>query len=243
MVFSAVAAVAVAVLVPTAESLAGRHRADRIASTSVPQPAHWWQAEGNAKDSVGSDDGTLKGATFEPGVHGTDQAFSFDGQRAQVVFNNVGGNRWRQDFTFSFFVKTTGQTKQAVGEKRPVCDAASFWDFRLSAAGLVQPTLYGGRGRDWTPGLSSTTSVNDGSWHAVALSRHGTTASLYIDGQLEATATTAHPVYLNNDARLRMGMSVCVGVDGARPFTGELDGLRIYHSALSQQQVQGLSRS
>jgi hypothetical protein len=46
---------------------------------SAPAPAHWWQAEGNARDSVGTDNGRLVGAGFGPGVSGTDQAFSFAG--------------------------------------------------------------------------------------------------------------------------------------------------------------------
>src|SRR5580658_640827 len=45
----------------------------------MPSPTHWWQANGNANDSVGTDNGTLVGVTFGPGVHGTDQAFSFSG--------------------------------------------------------------------------------------------------------------------------------------------------------------------
>src|SRR5262249_55096284 len=37
----------------------------------------WWQGEGNANDIVGSNNGTLQGATFTAGEVG--QAFQFDG--------------------------------------------------------------------------------------------------------------------------------------------------------------------
>src|SRR5207248_1398836 len=65
--------------------------------------AHWWQAKGNAKDSVGTDNGKLVGVGFGPGVKGgNDQAFAFYGGAHQVVFNKTGGNRGDGDFTFSF---------------------------------------------------------------------------------------------------------------------------------------------
>ncbi len=43
----------------------------------------WWQAEGNARDLAGTNNGVLvSGATFAPGKVG--QAFSFDGVRSHV---------------------------------------------------------------------------------------------------------------------------------------------------------------
>jgi hypothetical protein len=88
-------------------------------------------------------------------------------------------------------------------------------------------------GTDYTPGFSSTTSVADGRWHQILLSRAGRTASLYIDGTLEDTTTTPHRVDLVNDSRMRIGMSVCVGQDGTHPFRGEIDDVRFYLSALA----------
>src|SRR5262245_34186181 len=44
----------------------------------------WWPGEGNANDLVGSNNGTLQGATFGPGEVG--QAFSFDGEDDFVSF-------------------------------------------------------------------------------------------------------------------------------------------------------------
>ena len=101
---------------------------DAGASASpAPVPAHWWQAEGNASDTVGAgahpDNGMLKRAGFGPGVSGTDQAFSFAGGGQQVVFNKHGGNRQRGDLTLSFDIKTTAATvQQGVWEKRIACD-------------------------------------------------------------------------------------------------------------------------
>jgi len=219
-------------------------------ASATPAPAHWWQAEGNANDTAGTnvlpDNGTLKGAGFGPGVHGTDQAFSFAGGGQQVVFNKTGGNRHRGDFTLSFDIKTTATAQQAVWEKRIACDTdgTPFWGFRMSGTG--QPV--GSIGFEYgTPppsySATSTTSINDGAWHQVAATRHGRTVKLYIDGTLEATTTSPATRYLANDAPMRAGVSTCDGVDGTVAFTGELDELMIFRSALTQPQIQALGRS
>ena len=215
----------------------------------APTPAHWWQAEGNANDTPGPgvppDNGTLKGAGFGPGVHGTDQAFSFAGGRQSVVFNKTGGNRHRGDFTFSFDIKTAATGQRGVWEKRIACDSdgTPLWGFRMNTTGPTGGPItfeYG------TPPLnysaSSTTSISDGAWHQVAVTRHGVTVKLYIDGTLEAT-TTPTTENLTNKAPLRAGVSTCDGVDGTQPFTGELDELMIFRSALTQPQIQALGRA
>jgi hypothetical protein len=177
-------------------------------------------------------------------VLGTDQAFSFAGSGQRVVFNKFGGNRHRGDFTLAFDIKTTATVQQAVWEKRIACDTdgTPFWGFRMTGTG--QPV--GSIGFEYgTPPVasgsaSSTTSISDGAWHQVAVTRHGVTVKLYIDGNLEATTTTPATEYLANSAAMRAGVSTCDGVDGTSPFTGELDELMIFRSALTQPQIQAL---
>jgi Concanavalin A-like lectin/glucanases superfamily len=207
----------------------------------APTPAHWWQAEGNANDSVGTDNGRLVGVGFGPGVSGTDQAFSFTGGAHQVIFNKTGGNRRRGDFTLVFDVKTTATgALTALWEKRIACDSSGtpFWGFRMQAGGQATFELFSAR--DYDNGITSTTAINDGAWHQVAATRHGPTVSLYVDGQLEATGTSPTTINVTNQAPMRAGVSRCDGIDGTHPFTGELDELMIFRSVLTQPQIQAL---
>jgi hypothetical protein len=208
------------------------------AATAVT-PAHWWQAEGDANDSIGNDNGRLVGAAFAPGVLGPDQGFSFAGGGQRVVFNRYGGNRGRGDFTLAFAIKTTATRLQAVWEKRIACnsDGTPFWGFRMEA-GRIGFELFTGT-IDY--GATSTTRISDGKWHQVVATRHGVTVRLYIDGNLEATTTSATTVYVANDARMRAGASKCDGIDGTHPFTGRLDELKIFRTAFTQQQLQALA--
>ena len=207
-----------------------------------PSPTDWWQAEGNANDSVGMDNGTLVGITFGPGVHGSDQAFSFGGAADQVVFNTDGGNPGTGDFTFAFAIKTTAATQeQAVWEKRAQCDSdgTSFWGFRMQPDGQVNFEFRIRSAKTtWTsvqPRWSTTER-----WHRVAVTRQTTTASLYVDGQLQATSTTATTADISKTTPMRAGVSTCDGVDGTNALVGELDELMIFQVALTQSQIQGL---
>jgi hypothetical protein len=213
------------------------------ATLSSPSPAHWWQAEGNANDSVGIDNGTLVGVTFGPGVFGTDQAFSFAGAADQVVFNTRAGNRGTGAFTFAFAIKTTATEQQAIWEKRAACDSdgTSFWGFRMHPSGQVVFEAQNTVGQD-NMTFVSTAVVNDGAWHRVAVTRHRTTASLYVDGQLQATTTTATTADISKDTPMRAGVSTCDGVDGTNALVGQLDELMIFRAALTQSQIQALGR-
>ncbi len=90
---------------------------------------------------------------------------------------------------------------------------------------------------------TSTTSVNDGTWHQVAVTRRGVIVRLYIDGTLETTITSAATAKLVNNAPLRALVSTCDGVDGTQPLTGKLAELMIFRSALTQPQIQALGMS
>ena len=211
------------------------------ATLSSPSPAHWWQAEGNANDSVGTDTGTLVGVTFGPGLYGTDQAFSFGGAADQVVFNKRGGNRGTGAFTFAFAIKTTATQEQAIWEKRAHCNSGgtSFWGFRMQPNGRVSFEAQNTVGQDYM-NLGSTAAVNDGAWHRVTVTRQTTTASLYVDGQLQATTTTATTADITKDTRMRAGVSTCDGIDGTKALVGQLDELKIFRVALTQPQLQTL---
>ena len=205
----------------------------------APIPSHWWSADGTARDRIGTDDGQLLNeVTYTSGFSG--QAFHFNGQGSEVQFDEVGGNFGRYPFTLAFFIKTTSPVSQAIWEKRPVCNAASFWGFRMTG-GLWGAELDGDEfGTDNTGVPGSQVDISDGSWHHVALVRDGTNNTIYVDGANPGTAISPHPVLLSNTAPMRAGMSACTFVDGTNPYDGDLDELMIFNKALSQQQINDL---
>jgi hypothetical protein len=210
-------------------------------SSPSPPPDHWWQAEGNADDSAGTADGTLVGATFGPGVYGNDQAFSFGGGNDQVVFAPSVGDPGRAAFTYAFAIRTSAGGHQAVWEQRAACDSdgTAFWGFRVSVDGGIDFEGGNPTGPDYVL-LGSTTVVDDGGWHRVALTRKQTTTRLYVDGRLEKTVTTPTVADITQNTPVRAGVSSCDGIDGTNAFVGQLDELMIFHVALNQSKIQAL---
>lgn len=84
--------------------------------------------------------------------------------------------------------------------------------------------------------ISGTGTINDGNWHHVAMSYDGANLKLYLDGNVVADvaegAGSIH--YSSAPQELRVGYSND-GVD--RWFTGSIDEVRIYDSALSDGEI------
>ncbi|MEQ8465757.1 CHAT domain-containing protein [Coleofasciculus sp. E1-EBD-02] len=85
-------------------------------------------------------------------------------------------------------------------------------------------------------GVTSTVSLNDGEFHHVAFIKEGSTLSLYVDGILQDTNTdmTNRPTQNNSPLFLaRRGSNSPVD----NFFTGSIDEVAIYNSALSPSEV------
>ncbi len=82
-----------------------------------------------------------------------------------------------------------------------------------------------------------TSSRNDGEWHHLAVTREGTECRLYIDGDL-IDSNSRWAGDLSNPADLSFG-SKDTGDDDH--FEGDLDDIRFYNRALSQQEINDLN--
>lgn len=91
---------------------------------------------------------------------------------------------------------------------------------------------------NWNGGdrITSTTSVNNGKWHYVAVVFNSGTASLYIDGVLDATAT-GQPTPVSNTANFSIGAMWSNKSAISSVFSGDIDEIRIWNSALTAAQI------
>lgn len=183
-----------------------------------------WPAEGNANDVEGAHHGTVMGAAFMPGAVG--EAFSFDGVDDYVRFGTEAGNVRTADFAIAFWIKTSSAREEAIISKRQSCTHSSMLDLRLTPSGMVAAELSGRQGASYSH-LVSSASVSDGTYHHVSLVRSNETIRLFVDGERSGLAAMAEPADVTNEAELIAGKSPCIGVDGTRRFTGELDEIVI----------------
>src|SRR5437764_12593453 len=162
------------------------------ASANAASPIHWWKADGNANDSVGTNNGTLEnGATFAPGESG--QAFSLDGASQYVSVPDDPSHYFSGSFTLDAWENTTASTGSHVilsiyecGNFCPASvanSAAQLWVVDGQAYGFVRDST--GMGPDGGgQQLQGGPNVADGAWHHLLFIRdvEAGKLALYVDG-------------------------------------------------------------
>ena len=208
-------------------------------------------------NSPGTDSsGNGNNANCGSGNGGTDDTFTTNsavGSYARQYFGNTSicfppnapafpnlSNAYRGSFSLSAWVKTTASVNADFANA--YFGAPILFEYSSNTNSAIFSitgskaafTIGNPNGTDTT--LHSTTSVNDGAYHFIAVTRNQTSGlmNVYVDGNLEATgASTAGPVIVT------AGIDLAGGNNGN--FNGLLDDVRIYSSELSADDVAILS--
>ena len=193
-------------------------------ATAGAQPAMVWtqfisvhhlagltDASGNGHDGSSSSTGTTPIATS--GIVG--QARKFDGSNDEIDLPVSTAYDLSTAMSVSMWVHAVVFTSQW---ECFVCKGDSAW--RIHRGNTTSHADFGS-----TPGpndLDSTSNVDDGGWHHVAVDFDGTTKRIYIDGAKEAmVASTA---FSTNTFAVVFGENVEAG---SRFYKGDLDEVRI----------------
>jgi uncharacterized repeat protein (TIGR01451 family) len=197
----------------------------------------WYQAEGNANDSVGSNNGNLRnGVTFVPGQVG--QAFNFAGNDAQVEIpsNSSINFTTAQDYAVEFFMKSAQQSNMqgTLVEKWSEPSTAPYpYVVRMygtTAGGNLLPGTIECAAFDGSVAaiVVSTKAVDDNNWHQVRCNfRHSQKkVEVYLDGQLDGSSTYVALNNISNDRSLFFGVRGGRGPDV--DYDGLLDEVKIY---------------
>lgn len=207
--------------------------------SSVDAPAGlvaWWRGEGDANDSAGSNDGSMKGGIgFAEGKVG--QAFSLDSVNGYLEVPDVPGLRLTTLTmeTWAIFYATTGSrvivAKPAGGG---TADSYALW---LSSG---TPMAVVGDPAGIGSVLASPTTLIPGRWYHLAyiVDAAANTQALYIDGLRVATSNlTKLPGY---DAQpLLIG---CDKENGQLNYflNGRIDDIAIYNRALGYAEIMAI---
>ncbi len=215
----------------------------------------WWRGESNALDAVGTNNGTIPdpvNVTFAAGEVGLGFAFSGTSPTHNDLGNEIDfgtnvGNFGTNDFTIDFWIKTPAnqQGTYAVFEKRLTCNANNtFFDIHMGYDGADPASVSGDLFMDMSEAglvhygnVNANKPINDGFFHHAAFVRSGLTLAIYIDGVLNTNVTTSGIANIKNSNVFRAGQSVCVGVDGSKPFAGELDEVDVFNRALAPAEI------
>lgn len=217
-----------------------------IGSTCAPPPSglvDWWPAEGDARDQVNNNHGTLNlSASFAAGFVG--QAFKFDGTNGFIAlpdnfFPNTGS-----PFTFDIWFKTSNGGVILGQQSGPPYAIPNHWvpGLYVGTDGKVRAEMFWKGSID---PITSTNPVNDGvNFHNAVVVYDGANQSLYLDGALVGskphTQTIDSPSYSYQFGTGRTNNFPSSNGNDWFNFNGLIDEPSLYNRALSAEEIQSL---
>ena len=172
--------------------------------------------DGGSADNCGVKSTTVSTMNFD--CSNLDYGLTFDGINDRIDCGTDFGNFDTGDFTIETWFKTS-ETDLTLLSKRDVCNVGSFWTLSTKKTGEIYLEING------TQSLTSKNAVNTNQWTHVAAVREGLLLSLYINGELDSTMTTASVLSINNPISVFLGQSACTN------YQGTLDEVRIWKVA------------
>jgi hypothetical protein len=188
-----------------------------------------WRGEGNALDSVGSNNGSLHGgATYAAGE--VNQAFRFAGTGDHFQAPTNGLPTGSSNRTLELWVNVQGL---------PAAEAflAGYGNFG-TAGQTCQLGLSGDRlfFSQWGQAVFGPT-LSLGVWHHIAVTNIGDAVTLYLDGVAVASGTLS--INTASGSQFYMG-SIPGSLGSTRRLQGATDEVTVYNRALSAQEIQDI---
>jgi len=152
-------------------------------------------------------------------------SLNFDGTDDYVQLPNESNYDFTTNMTVEFMINTIDlQTVNGL-----ITKGDDSW--RIHGGNTVGKIMFAGNGAFGD--FESTSSVDDGVWHHVAVTYDGVNAKIYIDGNLENSVPATNPI--NNSA-----FAVALGENlqaTNRYFNGTIDEVRIWNIARSATEI------
>jgi hypothetical protein len=212
-------------------------------AAAMPSPVSVWSAEGNATDSVGTNNGSTNATSYAPGKIG--QAFSFNGYTSYVlVGDSVTLDRPNVTNAISVcaWIKWDGVPKPdlcPILRKAVSYGVANYpwmtYDFVLGNNGALVLNLSDGSSGGQIAGVSSSAgAITAGQWYFVAATYDGAQAKVYVNGVLAGTAAVTLHVG-NREGPLYIGATSPFANNNN--FGGLIDEVELYDQALSVDDI------
>jgi tetratricopeptide (TPR) repeat protein/tRNA A-37 threonylcarbamoyl transferase component Bud32 len=199
------------------------------AGPARPGTVSWYRGEGNANDFVGNNPGTLTNVSFAPGQVG--QAFSFNGSNSYVSVPDSSSLRPSQVSLQAWVQPLDSGVFETLVTKEPLrgSDQLGYGlrqrtnnHFAFSIAKEGGALIF----------MESTTTLISGHWYHLVGTYDGSTAKLYVNGNLEATKTGIGTI--NSTAPLLIGRLN----SGHEQFHGLIDEVAVFNRVLNAADVQ-----
>ncbi len=205
------------------------HSEDPLTSDMVG----YWKLNGNANDETSNhNDGTVYGATPTTDcVFGTGNcAYSFDGANNHITVADNSALDLSTNFAIEFWVKTSSGVQSGIIDRTDENGTQNFWGYGvwMNAGGHVY--FYDDVG-GWQ---TSAGTINNGSWHHVAVTLAGGSGCVYIDGRCD---TAINGSANSNSLPLLIGSGRDASNNPLYFLNGIIDQVIIYNRSLTAQEI------
>jgi len=188
-----------------------------------------------ASDSVGGHDGTLNGdPMWWPSGGRIGGALEFDGVGDYVEIEGYKGISGSNPRTVTAWIRAESNGSGLSIVRWGTLEInGGLWSNVINAAGKLRAAVWGGS-------VVGDTTINDDTWHHVAIvlpDKEDVKVEdilLYVDGEPEDTTISLGSQAIDT----AVGMDVLISLDGS---VGLLDDVRIYNYALSEEDIQALA--
>ncbi|MEA4917644.1 LamG domain-containing protein [Proteiniphilum sp.] len=194
--------------------------------------AHW-KFDGDANDAVGTNDGTVHGATLTTDRFGNaNSAYSFNGTNNNIrVANSDIAAFGTQSFSCNVWVNASssgGNFQHIVTHDN--CYDGEGWFIRFNSGKL---DIW--ESRSYGRSYISEKTYNDETWHMVTYVRdvEQKKGLLYVDGVFVGNYVLSAIPYLSSGKPLRFGSCA----ECCHYYNGKIDDIRLYNNALSAEEI------
>ena len=200
---------------------------------------------GTANDEVGTNNGTVNGATLTADRFGNaNKAYSFNGTSNYIDLGDAPAFRMAQnDFSISMWVNYSATQQAVLISKR----AGLATNYNMYAISILNHPQFGGASQNvWHFSRSSSSKDRDinagnlaGAWHHVVLTHnYSDSTSVFVDGQFVGSDTnTVSGVYDITGYPLVLGYS---SESNSFFYNGSIDDVSIYNRAINTSEVSTL---
>ena len=163
----------------------------------------------------------------------TGNGLNFNGTSNYVYMPSTGSsfNFGTGDFSIEAYVNTTTQVS-TISNIVAHYDSTNYNNFYALTIGPDGTVMFGFS----NAGVNGSTSIIDGKWHHIVGVRSSGQLYLYIDGKSDATPVSSTATSISSNGGISIGNIVISNVP-TYFFTGSLDEVRVWNTALSQTQI------
>jgi hypothetical protein len=198
---------------------------DGCNNNESPDPLAYYPFTGNANDESGNGhDGLMHNVTMAADRCGNENsACYFNGYDSYIELTNTCGLNMFDGFSLAAWVNFTETNGSSIVSKHVNYYANGF---TMSACDNIF-NLTTNNNQYY---LSTSETYNDGNWYFTVGTFNGNTLSIYVDGQLKASAAADYTT--GNGINIRIGADYYLSF-----FNGLIDEVMIFDRALSQSEV------